>query len=123
MEQLVTACLALGVFDKKFIRSKTKTQNKTTTNTNTITKTKTQNKTKQNHKNKNKERVAPALYSDTQVMAGSSSSPANLSPVKPAPPAPGGATGLKAVAPGLQAAAPDKIANDCINTLDRRLHV
>ena len=80
MEQLVTACLELGVFDQKFIRSKTKTQNKTTTNTNTITKTKTQNKTKQNHKNKNKERVAPALYSDTQVMAGSSSSPANLSP-------------------------------------------
>ena len=29
MEQLVTACLELGVFDKKFIRSKTKTQNKT----------------------------------------------------------------------------------------------
>ena len=115
MEQLVTACLELGVFDKKFIRSKTKTQNKTTTNTNTITKTKTQNKTKQNHKNKNKERVAPALYSDTI--------PANLSPVKPAPPAPGGATGFKEVAPGLQGAAPDKITADSIDTLDRRLHV
>ena len=52
MEQLVTACLELGVFDNKFIRSKTKTQNKTTTNTNTITKQK--HKTKQNKTTKTK---------------------------------------------------------------------